>query len=272
MSLERIYMGFIRPLLEYGDIIWDSPLEIIQSLERIQLDAARVVVGATARSPTEGLYTETSWETLANRRTQHRKVMMFRIVNGLAPNYLANLVPNLVGNRTRYGLRNRGNLDPPTARLNVYANSFFPKTTHLWNSLGDNQRNLPSVDAFKANHKRSLPKTNPIYYYGNRFESMIHARMRMGNSPLNEDLNKRLHVIPSPLCVCGGGKNEDAKHFFFECPLFTDQRVSLKTNLLPHVITNKDYLLFGLPDTDHATNLHIFSAVHKYFKDTERFS
>jgi hypothetical protein len=56
MSLERIYLGFIRPLLEYGDVVWDSPLEVIQTLERIQLDAARVVVGATAKSPTQGLY------------------------------------------------------------------------------------------------------------------------------------------------------------------------------------------------------------------------
>jgi hypothetical protein len=198
--------------------------------------------------------------------------MMYRIVNGLAPNYLANLVPNLVGNRTNYRLRNRGNLDPPIARLNVYANSFFPKTTHLWNSLGEDQRNLPSIDAFKANHKRSLPKKNPIYYFGNRFESMIHARLRMVNSPLKEDLSKILHVISSPLCPCGGGKNEDAKHYFFDCPLFREQRVNLETNLLPHLITNKDHLLFGLPNMDHATNIHIFSAVQKYIKETERFS
>jgi hypothetical protein len=49
LSLERIYMGFIRPLLEYGDIIWDSPGDLLNPLEKIQLNAARIVIGATAR-------------------------------------------------------------------------------------------------------------------------------------------------------------------------------------------------------------------------------
>jgi hypothetical protein len=130
---------------------------------------------------------------------------MYRIVNGQAPNYLANLVPNIVGNRTTYMLRNRRDLDPPTARLNVYANSFFPKTTHLWNGLREEVRGLPSIEAFKANHKRSLPEANPLYYYGNRFESMIHARMRIENSPLKADLSNILNVVDSPLCPCGRG-------------------------------------------------------------------
>ena len=207
LSLEKIYLAYIRPLLEYGDVIWDSPLEVLHPLESVQRNAARVVIGATARSRTQGLYNETGWEPLQNRREFHRLSLMYRIVNGEAPNYLANLVPNLVGNRTTYSLRNRGDLDPPIARLNVYANSFFPKATHLWNSLGEDKRSLPSIEAFKANHKRSLPQKNLIYYYGNRYEALIHARMRIENSPLKADLSNVLNVIESPLCPCGGGGN-----------------------------------------------------------------
>ena len=101
---------------------------------------------------------------------------------------------------------------------------------------------------------------------------MIHARMRIKNSPLKADLSNILNVIEIPLCPCGGGEEENAKHFFFKCPLFNIQRDELKTNLLPHMITNVDHLLFGLPDKDHITNIHIFSAVHKYIKNTKRFS
>jgi hypothetical protein len=54
LSLERIYLGFIRPLLEYGDIIWDSSGELLSSLERVQMNAARIVVGASARSSRQG--------------------------------------------------------------------------------------------------------------------------------------------------------------------------------------------------------------------------
>ena len=272
LSLERIYLGFIRPILEYGDVVWDSPLEILHPLEAIQRNAARIVTGATARCSTEGLYKETAWETLASRRESHRTTLMYKIVHGKAPIYLANLVPGLVRNRTAYPLRNRANLDPPLARLNVYANSFFPKTTNLWNSLSQETRSLPSVNAFKASHKQTLPKKNALYYYGNRSESIIHARMRIENSPLKADLCNVLNVTDSPLCPCGSGIEEDAKHFFFKCQLFANQRQSLVSDLLPYIVTEVNYLLFGLPNADHATNIHVFDAVHKYIKDTHRFN
>jgi len=51
-TLETIYKSFVRPLLEYADILWDSPVEVTRSLdvlEGIQLSAARLVTGATER-------------------------------------------------------------------------------------------------------------------------------------------------------------------------------------------------------------------------------
>ena len=272
LSLEKIYLGFMRPLLEYGDIVWDTPLEIVDILENIQLNAARIVVGATAKSSTRGLYQETCWEPLHNRREFHRLTLMYKIVHGNSPSYLGEIVPNLVANRTGYQLRNRGDLDPPLARLNVYANSFFPKTANLWNNLDREARLAPSIEAFKARHARSLPKRNIMYYFGGRRESVIQARMRIRNSPLKADLFRFLHVIDSPLCPCPMGVEEDAKHFFFNCPLFQEQRRVLVADLLPYTFENIEPLLFGLPEQDHVTNIHIFSAVHKYIKDTKRFS
>jgi hypothetical protein len=270
-SLEKIYLGFIRPILEYGDVIWDTPTDILKPLEAIQRNAARVVTGATAKCSTEGLYKETAWEPLAQRREAHRASLMYKIINGKAPSYLTDLAPGPVGGRTAYMLRNRGDLDPPLARLNVYANSFFPKASRDWNNLSKVQRQAPSVEAFKAYHIRKLPPKNVMYYYGSRAENIIHARMRIENSPLKADLCDILHVIDSPLCPCGAGVDEDAQHFFFDCPLYSVQREVLENELLPYVLTDIDKLLFGLPDEDHLTNIHIYSAVHKYIKTSNRF-
>ena len=85
-------------------------------------------------------------------------------------------------------LRNRVNIDVPMARLNIYANSFFPHTLKSWNDLDNGVNNLPSVDAFKANHSRLLQRRDPIVYFGGILESAIHARVRIGNSPLKADL------------------------------------------------------------------------------------
>jgi hypothetical protein len=131
LSLEKIYMSLIRPLLEYGDVVWDSPLESLNALDMVQKNAARIVVGATARSSSEGLEDETAWESLTERRQFHRAKLMYTIVHGTAPVYLIDLVPGLVANRTGYQLRNRQDLDVPPARLNVYANSFYPKATRF---------------------------------------------------------------------------------------------------------------------------------------------
>ena len=57
-SLETLYKSFVRPILEYADIVWDAPdahRHGLDILEKVQLEAARLVTGATARCSTENL-------------------------------------------------------------------------------------------------------------------------------------------------------------------------------------------------------------------------
>ena len=47
-SLEIIFTTFIRPILEYADVIWDNWSDYEkQELEKIQIEAARIATGAT---------------------------------------------------------------------------------------------------------------------------------------------------------------------------------------------------------------------------------
>ena len=47
-SLEIIYTAFIRPLPEYGDVIWYNCLQYEkQEIEKIQLKATRIATGTT---------------------------------------------------------------------------------------------------------------------------------------------------------------------------------------------------------------------------------
>ena len=271
LSLERIYMAFVRPILEYGDIVWHSTLQSLDPLEAIQRNAARIVTGASARCSTQGLYDETAWEPLAERRKFHRTSLYYSIVNGKAPSYLTEILPGPIHDRTDYPLRNRDHRDVPHARLNKYANSFFPAATRDWNSLSEDLKQAPSLNSLKARHKMKQSKANPLYYFGSRLESCIHARMRINNSPLKADLHSHLKVIDSPLCPCGSGAEEDVEHFFFNCHLFNAERIDLKNNLLPYVINNHNYLLFGILNEDHETNVHVFSAVHQFIRATKRF-
>ena len=56
-ALECIYTSFIRPLLEYGEITFDNCTQILKDdLESIQLEAARIVTGATKLVSHDKLY------------------------------------------------------------------------------------------------------------------------------------------------------------------------------------------------------------------------
>ena len=47
-SLETINTAFIRPILEYGDVIWDNFVQCEKNeIEKIQLEAARIETRAT---------------------------------------------------------------------------------------------------------------------------------------------------------------------------------------------------------------------------------
>ena len=64
-SLETIYSTFIRPLLEYGDIIWDNCTQREKiELDKIQNEAARIATGATKLVSVDAQYKEIGWETL----------------------------------------------------------------------------------------------------------------------------------------------------------------------------------------------------------------
>jgi hypothetical protein len=58
--------------MEYGDIVWDNITDYLkQSLESLQLEAARIVTGATKLTYRQLLYDETGWQTLHSRRNNH---------------------------------------------------------------------------------------------------------------------------------------------------------------------------------------------------------
>ena len=62
----------IRSTMEYADIVWDGCLiGEKELLESVQLEAARLVTGATKGTHRESLLEETSWQKLENRRSVH---------------------------------------------------------------------------------------------------------------------------------------------------------------------------------------------------------
>ena len=70
LSLLTIYKSFIRPHLDYGDIIYDQAYNVLfhQKLEQIQYNAALAITGAIRGTSREKLYHELGLESLEQRK------------------------------------------------------------------------------------------------------------------------------------------------------------------------------------------------------------
>ena len=93
------------------------------------------------------------WSSLLEMRNQHKAVMMYKIVHGLAPSYMADMFPSQKGSQT-YNLRNYSlNLEIPNVRTKLYRNSFAFTGAKIWNDLPDDLKNKPYLNAFKKRIK-----------------------------------------------------------------------------------------------------------------------
>ena len=79
-SLITIYKAFLRPLIDYGDIIYDQPQNesFCEKLESVQYKAALAITGAIQGSSREKLYQELGLESLKSRRWYRRLCCMYK--------------------------------------------------------------------------------------------------------------------------------------------------------------------------------------------------
>ena len=64
-SLQIICFTFIRPILEYADVVWNKCTQYeVNELEYNQTESARIVTGATKLVSFDSFIHQTGWETL----------------------------------------------------------------------------------------------------------------------------------------------------------------------------------------------------------------
>jgi hypothetical protein len=266
-----MYNSFVLPVMEYANVIWGGTYESdMLKLERIHTDGMRLVTEATARSNIANLYSDTCWNSIHGRCNNAMLVMMYKILKKTAPEYLADLLPPENNELIGYDLRNSQNIVIPKVKLETFRRSFFPLAINLWNKLPENTRQVTTIDDYKTELKKGNKEPNILYYYGKRWPSVHHARIRIGCSKLNYDLCYNLHVINEPNCTCGA--IEDAYHYFIECPNYIDFCIDWFCAILSFTDVELDVLLQGDPNLNVEQNKAIFDAVYLYFERTRRFS
>ena len=82
-ALLTIYKSFVRPLLDYGDILYDKPnIENFQNkLEKNQYRACLAITGAIQGTSRIKLYDELGLHSLIKRRWCNKLIFFYKTVN-----------------------------------------------------------------------------------------------------------------------------------------------------------------------------------------------
>ena len=91
-------------------------------------------------------------DNLTKRRKELKATLMFKMLNGLAPDYLQDLFPIRT---TKYNVRNlEMKLNLPKPNTNYLKRSFSYSAASLWNNLPNNLRTIESLKSFKREVNR----------------------------------------------------------------------------------------------------------------------
>jgi len=162
-SLEKLCIGFIRPILEYGGIVWDNcSLHESELLESVQLEAARIITGLRKGTSHAKLYTELGWVPLKERRRTNKLILLHKILHDETPLYLLNEILLQANHQSSYNLRFNRVFEPPFCNTTSYKCSFFPNVIDSWNLLDVDTQNQHSRLMFKKQIRSNISVPPPI--------------------------------------------------------------------------------------------------------------
>ena len=120
-----------------------------KKLESIQNRAARLVFSTGRRSHAMPLLTELHWLPLPCRIDFNICLIVFKIVNNCAPQYLINMLTLYKPVRNLRSSHDQTQLVVPRFNLSLSGQCFSIYAPKVWNELPSSIREAPSVAAFK---------------------------------------------------------------------------------------------------------------------------
>ena len=264
----------IRPILEYGDVIYDNgTISTVQTLDQLQRQAALICTGGYRHSDYTKLLKELNWEPLRDRRKIHKLILFYKIKRKIYPNYLSKYI--VTTNENTYNLRTTNELTPRYSRLNNSFKSFFPSSTRLWNNLPQATRNATTVNLFKI-LIRGTNNYNPYHSLCSGKLGSWLTRLRLGLSALNSHRFK-FNFIDSPTCSSCHHNEETTYHYLFTCQSHIEARRNMFNRLNDElgVDTQDQEILLNIileGETINIRNLNaLLSIIYEYMKQTKRF-
>ena len=145
-ALLTIYHSFIRPYLNYGDVIYDqSENESFNGkIELVQYNVPLAITSAIRGTSQEKLYQELCLDSLRRRIWLRCMCYFYKLIKSQILLHLFNLIPPKLNS-----LRHPNTYSVMRCRNDYFKNSFIPYVVRERNSLGTEIRNSTSYQQFR---------------------------------------------------------------------------------------------------------------------------
>ena len=278
-ALITIYKSFIRPHIDYGDIVYDQPYNdsFHERLVSIQYNASLAITGAIRGTSRDKLYHELGLESLKKRRWYRRLITFYKIVTNESPPYLFDLIPV---NNNQYFTRSADDIPPFRTKHDFFKNTFFPSSIKEWNILDSSIRNAESLAVFKKKILSLIrPTPNSVFNCHHPEGLILLTRLRLGFSHLREHkFRHNFQDTINPICLCGQDV-ETTSHFLLNCPQYVTIRKTFldKIKMISGDFIEKsdnmlsNILLFGDASLSTENNTLILKSTIEFLLESKRF-
>ena len=183
-SLLTIYKSFIRPHLDYGDIVYDQPSNdaFSNKLETVRYNAALAIMRAVKGTSREKLYQELGLEYLHQRRWMRRFCLFYKVVSTKLTAFIYDTIPPVSQSQ-----RHPNTFYSISCRTEYFKNSFLPYVIGEWNKLNPEIQRCGSYNIFwKSILIFIRPSASKVYIINVAIDIKLITRLRLGFSHLRE--------------------------------------------------------------------------------------
>ena len=150
-TLHTIFYSLIQPHFDYCSVVWGNCNKTLAAkLQKLQNRSARILTFSSYDTNADCLLEGLGWENLETQRKIQKSIMVYKSVNGLAPEYLCSKFSER-SCASGYSLRDiTGKLAVPFPRTNYLKNSFSYNGAVIWSSLPLELRQTKSLNSFRS--------------------------------------------------------------------------------------------------------------------------
>ena len=190
MSLPAIYKSFIRPHLDYGDVIYDQAYTVSfqQKIEFVQDTTELASTGAIRGTSKEKHYHELGLETVEKRKWYRKLYCFYKISRHQSPKYLFNIIPTSI---RPYSTRNANNFSQFKVKHNFFQKFVFLFCSYWMEQAGPKYTQLrvfvENLLIFKKKLLKFIPPSgNSVFRCHKPKGIKLLTRLRFGLSHLRE--------------------------------------------------------------------------------------